>query len=124
VSAIAILRQLSSLAATTETAQTEQRIRPQGWMAGWLRETVSPERRSVLRWCCRRRTGYPEVGADEKISEIVEEAVARTFYWNNPRATEAFFDCLRARRGNVDRDAHRGRASSARYRLGARGLSG
>ena len=33
--------------------------------------------------------------ADEKISEIVEEAVANVYYFNNIRADEAFFDWVR-----------------------------
>ncbi len=31
------------------------------------------------------------------MSGIAEEAVACTFYWNNPRATEEFFEWVRAR---------------------------
>jgi hypothetical protein len=34
--------------------------------------------------------------ADEKISEIVEEAVANVYYFNNVRADENFFDWVRA----------------------------
>ncbi len=40
--------------------------------------------------------GLQRFAADEKISEIVEEAVAYTFYWNNPRATEEFFEWVRS----------------------------
>lgn len=39
--------------------------------------------------------GIQQFASDEKISEIVEEAVAYAFYWNNPRATEEFFDWVR-----------------------------
>ena len=38
-------------------------------------------------------------GADEKISEIAEEACAHIFYWHNPRADESFFDYSRANDG-------------------------
>jgi len=34
--------------------------------------------------------------ADEKISEIAEEAVAYCFYWNNTRANDAFFTWVKA----------------------------
>jgi hypothetical protein len=34
--------------------------------------------------------------ADETISSIAEEAVAHCFYWSNPRASEKFFDWVRA----------------------------
>ena len=38
-------------------------------------------------------------GADEKISEIAEEACAHVFYWNNPKASEDFFEYARAHDG-------------------------
>src|ERR1700688_204571 len=34
--------------------------------------------------------------ADENISSIAEEAVAHCFYWSNPRASDKFFDWVRA----------------------------
>lgn len=37
--------------------------------------------------------------ADEQISKIAEEAVAQTFYWSNPRASENFFEWVRANDG-------------------------
>jgi hypothetical protein len=39
--------------------------------------------------------GIQRFAADEKISEIVEEACAFTFFWNNQRASEEFFAWLR-----------------------------
>jgi hypothetical protein len=39
--------------------------------------------------------GIQKFAADEKISEIVEEAAACSFLWNNPRATEEFFEWVR-----------------------------
>jgi hypothetical protein len=39
------------------------------------------------------------LAADEKISAIIEDGVAHTFYWNNPRATEEFFDWVRVNDG-------------------------
>jgi hypothetical protein len=38
-------------------------------------------------------------GADKKISEIAEEACANVFYWNNPKATEDFFEYVRVHDG-------------------------
>ena len=38
-------------------------------------------------------------GADEKVSEIAEEACAHVFYWNNPKASEDFFEYARAHDG-------------------------
>ncbi len=38
-------------------------------------------------------------GADEKISEIAEEACEHVFYWNNPKASEDFFEYARAHDG-------------------------
>ena len=40
-----------------------------------------------------------QFAADEKISEIAEEAVAHAFYFSTPRASENFFDWVRANDG-------------------------
>jgi hypothetical protein len=40
-----------------------------------------------------------QFAADEKISEIAEEAVAHSFYFSTPRASENFFDWVRANDG-------------------------
>lgn len=37
--------------------------------------------------------------AEEHVSQIIEDGVAHTFYWNNPRATKDFFDWVRASDG-------------------------
>ena len=39
--------------------------------------------------------GIQRFASNERISEIVEEGVAYTFYWNNPRANESFFSFVR-----------------------------
>jgi hypothetical protein len=41
-----------------------------------------------------------QFAASEQVSSIVEEACAHAFYWNNPRATNQFFDFGRARDKN------------------------
>jgi hypothetical protein len=43
--------------------------------------------------------GIQKFASDEKVSEIIEEGVAYTFYWNNPRATEDFFEYARSNDG-------------------------
>jgi hypothetical protein len=37
-----------------------------------------------------------QFAADEKISELAEEAVSHAFWWSTPRATEQFFDFVRS----------------------------
>jgi len=44
--------------------------------------------------------GIHALAAEEKISEIAEEAVMNAFHFSQPRCTEAFFDYVRTHDGN------------------------